>query len=91
MYTKQLGGFLHQIQQSVSSSVGQRRTDLTLILTGMMCTLRVASSPSSYSRFTQAESQSLANALIGVVVIAIVHVQLLSTADSIPHLFDPQH
>lgn len=32
-------------------------------------------------------SPSVADGLIGVVVIAIVRIQLLSTADSIPHLW----
>lgn len=40
---------------------------------------------------TRAEVQSLADALIGVVVVAVVPVQLVSIADSVPHLFFPQH
>ncbi len=70
-------------------SVGQRRrTDFTLTKTLRMETLRVLSRrPCRHSRFTQAESRSLADALISVVVVAIVHTQLISTANSIPHLW----
>lgn len=43
------------------------------------------------SRCAQAKASppSLADALIGVVVVAVVSIQLLSTANPVPHLFDP--
>lgn len=40
-----------------------------------------------FSRFTLGESESMADAFVSVVVIAILHVELLSTAHSIAHLW----
>lgn len=47
--------------------------------------------PSCDGKKTQVEVQSLADALIGVVVVAVVPIQLVSIANAVPHLFDPQH
>lgn len=42
-------------------------------------------------RLMGCQSASLADALVGVVVVAVVCIQLLGTAHSITHLFYPQH
>lgn len=89
MYTKRGTKFSTAVCQAIDSTEeGRLHTMWMHALKQEKCEHGVSQPLSEcHSRYTQGESGSLSDALVGVLVVAVLHVQLLSTAHTVAHLW----